>query len=294
MANVLLNKCKDDDLKANLRNYEIQLQQVEAALGALNDEPSTDEERDSVRELQKLKTDLETVMQLTQQLIDDEERDSKTGANADDDERKKLSELKSGDLVLAPWSENGLYYKATVEDITSDGQCNVYFLKNDDEGFKGGINEVCLVSFLKPIQSSNQNKRKNIGNLTGGKSCDAKGASDDERNKKSKQMKIKRYEQKAQIKEGLKKKQQKKINRIKELEEERERDKNKWQSFYQKTRTIAKRYGVSGSGCGSIFASPSTIEGKVGVGTCGIGGKPMTDYVVQEKYKRATKLHKPT
>lgn len=36
----------------------------------------------------------------------------------------------------------------------------------------------------------------------------------------------------------------------------------------------------------SIFASPDNINGRVGIGTCGIGGRPMTEFQQQEKWRR--------
>ena len=36
----------------------------------------------------------------------------------------------------------------------------------------------------------------------------------------------------------------------------------------------------------SIFASPDSVEGKVGVGTCGQSGQPMTAYHMNEKWKK--------
>jgi survival-of-motor-neuron-related-splicing factor 30 len=38
----------------------------------------------------------------------------------------------------------------------------------------------------------------------------------------------------------------------------------------------------------SIFASPEANTGKVGVGTCGVGGKPMTSYHQNEKWKKGS------
>ncbi|MXQ91315.1 hypothetical protein E5288_WYG015531 [Bos mutus] len=66
----------------------------------------------------------------------------------------------------------------------------------------------------------------------------------------------------AQQREYKKKKALKKAQRIKELEQEREDQK-------------VKR---------SIFASPESVTGKVGVGTCGIADKPMTQYQDTSKY----------
>jgi survival-of-motor-neuron-related-splicing factor 30 len=36
----------------------------------------------------------------------------------------------------------------------------------------------------------------------------------------------------------------------------------------------------------SIFRSPETVVGRVGVGTCGVSGKGMTDYKGAKKYQR--------
>lgn len=36
----------------------------------------------------------------------------------------------------------------------------------------------------------------------------------------------------------------------------------------------------------SIFASPESVSGRVGIGTCGIGGKPMTEFTSAEKWRK--------
>lgn len=81
-------------------------------------------------------------------------------------------------------------------------------------------------------------------------------------------------------KEYLKKKKQKKQQRFKELEEERETEKNKWLQFSTKN---SKKSGVKGK---SIFASPENVNGRVGIGTCGVSGKPMTEFSHGEKYRK--------
>lgn len=81
-------------------------------------------------------------------------------------------------------------------------------------------------------------------------------------------------------KEYLKKRKQKKLQRFKELEEEREQDKNKWLNFTSKN---SKKQGMVVK---SIFASPDNVEGRVGIGTCGVSGKGMTDFTVGEKYRK--------
>lgn len=80
--------------------------------------------------------------------------------------------------------------------------------------------------------------------------------------------------------EYLKKKKQKKQQRFKQIEEERESEKNKWLNFHNKS---LKKPGVRGK---SIFASPDNLTGRVGIGTCGISGKPMTEYTPGEKWKK--------
>ncbi|KAF9801415.1 hypothetical protein SFRURICE_013153 [Spodoptera frugiperda] len=81
-------------------------------------------------------------------------------------------------------------------------------------------------------------------------------------------------------KEYLKKKKQKKQQRMKQYEEEREAGKNNWLNFHSK---VIKKPGVKAK---SIFASPDNLTGRVGVGTCGISGKPMTEFIVREKIKK--------
>lgn len=78
----------------------------------------------------------------------------------------------------------------------------------------------------------------------------------------------------------MKKRKQKKLQRFKDLEEEREVDKNKWLNFTQKS---SKKSTIKVK---SIFASPETVNGRVGVGTCGVSGKGMTEYTVGEKYRK--------
>lgn len=51
--------------------------------------------------------------------------------------------------------------------------------------------------------------------------------------------------------------------------------------YYQmaKTKKMSKK---------SIFATPDTVNGRVGVGTCGIGGRPMTKFSQAEKLNKGT------
>lgn len=81
-------------------------------------------------------------------------------------------------------------------------------------------------------------------------------------------------------KEYLKKKREKKQQRLKTKDEEREQDKNKWLNFTTKN---AKK---SGKKVKSIFATTDNVNGRVGVGTCGISGNPMTKFSYGEKYRK--------
>ncbi|XP_018026684.1 survival of motor neuron-related-splicing factor 30 [Hyalella azteca] len=78
----------------------------------------------------------------------------------------------------------------------------------------------------------------------------------------------------------MKKKKQKKFDRQKQIDEAHEEDKQKWQQFTTKSKKLK---GVTKK---SIFATPETASGRVGIGTCGISGRPMTDYTQAEKRKR--------
>lgn len=80
--------------------------------------------------------------------------------------------------------------------------------------------------------------------------------------------------------EYLKKKKQKKQQRFKEIEAEREVEKNKWLAFSSKS---LKKSGLKPK---SIFASPDNVNGRVGIGTCGMSGKPMTEFSHGEKYRK--------
>ncbi|CAG9763367.1 unnamed protein product [Ceutorhynchus assimilis] len=240
-----------------LQNYQLQLQQVEAAL--LSD-PNNDE-------LKKLKIDLEEVIDLSLDLKNKaeeaanlpeytepvaivEEEDEVTRSLLAVEQfvaRNKAKKMwRVGDICSAKWSENGQYYEARIDVINPDGQVNVTFQTYKNRG-------IALLSELKEFTG-----KKRV--LT-----------DSEKMKKGKVNK-----------EYLKKKKQKKQARFKELEEEREQDKNKWLAFANKAVKTKK----TGLNTKSIFASPEAANGRVGIGTCGIGGKPMTEFSTAEKWRK--------
>lgn len=235
----------------DLRNYTLQLQQVEAAL-------LTDPHNE---ELLKLKADLEEVIELTQDLIKTQDGDSKVSnihgsSNSDDvtasllaaEERdpatRHYSKWIIGEKCLAKWRADGMFYEALIEEVLEDN------LKVKFDGYT--TLEVVTLTDIKPLNSGSKRPHSTDESKHG----------------------------KGYNREYLKKKKQKKQQRFKQIEEERESEKNKWLSFHTKA---SKKPGVRTK---SIFASPDNLTGRVGIGTCGISGKPMTEYTPGEKWKK--------
>nr|XP_012222386.1 PREDICTED: survival of motor neuron-related-splicing factor 30 isoform X1 [Linepithema humile] len=233
----------------DLQNYKLQLQQVEAAL-------TTDPNNE---ELIKLKFDLKEVIKLTHDLIKSQQQEKRQANGMDAKDPILLAVLankwKVGDQCMAPWSEDGKYYEATIDAISEDGVVNITFneYKNTD---------VTMLSQLKSV---------------------AKRPASDWADQKSKKRKM----QAAAVagsdphkqREYLKKKKQRKLQRFKELEEERELEKNKWLAFTNKS----SKKGVIKK---SIFATPENVNGRVGIGTCGVSGREMTKFSNGEKWRR--------
>ncbi|KAG5876395.1 hypothetical protein JTB14_010505 [Gonioctena quinquepunctata] len=240
-----------------LQNYQLQLQQVEAAL--LSD-PNN-------QELQKLKTDLNEVIDLTldlknkaEEAANQPEYTEPVGVAEDDEITKSLLAVEEfvarnrakkkwriGDTCMAKWNDNGQFYEAIIDAINPDGQVNVTF-----EAFKNRG-----VTTLSELREFTGQKRV---------------LSESEKMKKAKMYN----------KEYLKKKKLKKQQRFKELEEEREGEKKKWLAFASK----AVKNKKTGLQTKSIFASPESVNGRVGIGTCGISGKPMTEFTTAEKWRK--------
>lgn len=231
----------------DLQNYKLQLQQVEAALTT---DPSNEE-------LLKLKIDLEEVIELTHDLIKSQQQEKRQANGMDAKDPILLAVLankwKVGDQCMAPWSEDGKYYEATIDAISEDGVVNITFneYKNTD---------VTMLSQLKSV---------------------AKRPASDWADQKSKKMQAAAVagSDPNKQREYLKKKKQRKLQRFKELEEEREMEKNKWLAFTNKS----SKKGVIKK---SIFATPENVNGRVGIGTCGVSGREMTKFSNGEKWRR--------
>lgn len=244
-----------DELAESLRTYKLQLQQVEASL--MTDPTNED--------LLKLQADLQEVIELTSDLISGSRAAASGSGNVNEetaavpstsqDEEPALS-WQVGDQCMALYSEDAMYYEATIEEILDDGACTVTFTEY-------GNTDVTQVSLLRPVESD----AKHSAELAGGP---------DAKKLKSKKDLL------AEQREYKRKKSQKKAQRLKQLEEEREQEKNKWKDFNAKTFAKTNKGKVKKS----IFATPDGVKGRVGVGTCGVSGRPMTAYQLQEKWKK--------
>jgi len=222
-----------EELQSQLESYNVQLQQVEAALASDPEDP----------DLKKLREDILEVLALTKSLLGDQPvRDTSASSPQGN---PSFGKWQVGDKVLAPWNEDGNHYEATITSISGDGLATISFDTY-------GSHETCNLNELRPRDSQM---------LKGSKKA-----------------------QLAAQKEYKKQKNQKKKERLKEIEQQREADKNKWQSFNSKA--LHKKKGVTKK---SIFATPETVDGRVGIGTCGIADKPMTEYQQVEKHQAVKK-----
>lgn len=223
-----------------------QLSNYKAQLQQVEVALSTDPDNEDLLKLQK---DLQEVIDLTKDLLTSQPAETVAKTSGSDTIPVKHG-WKVGDRCLAMWSQDGQIYEAEIEEIDRDnGTAAVTFT-----GY--GNAEVIPLQNLKAVEE--------------GKLLEEDGS-----------VKPKsRKEQIAEQREYKKKKAQKKVQRMKELEQEREEQKSKWQQFNNKAYSKNKKGQVKRS----IFASPESVNGKVGVGTCGIADKPMTQYHDTSKY----------
>lgn len=233
-----------------MTEYRAQFRQVEAAL-------TTDPENE---ELKKLKQDLEEVITLTLDLLNVNEKGGTSAAVPSG------TKWKVGDTCQAVWSQDGSYYDATVDSISDDlTTCTVSFDKY-------GNTEIVKLSSLRPKNQAGMKRPTEATQVAAGAVKKSRAAEDVIREQKKKKL--------------LKKKQ-----RAKEIEEQREKEKQNWLDFFNNSKgggSSKSGKSLKGVSKKSIFASPESIQGKVGVGTCGTGGQPMTQFTQPDKlvYKR--------
>jgi survival-of-motor-neuron-related-splicing factor 30 len=204
-------------------------------------------------ELLKLKEDLTEVIQLSRDLLQLVPEAAPTAGPA------LVYNWKPGDSCSAVWSESGKYFNAVIDMISEDnGTCSVTF-----EGY--GTTEIVKLSELRPETSADEGGRKRKG---------------------AQLMKAKATKQRReQLKEYRKKKTQKKLQKQQEVEVLREKEKDRWKSFTQKSSR--QKGPLNSKQKRSIFAVPDSLSGRVGVGTCNVGGKGMTDFETRKKYSKS-------
>ncbi|XP_036595744.1 survival of motor neuron-related-splicing factor 30-like [Trichosurus vulpecula] len=200
-------------------------------------------------DLLKLKKDLQQAIELTKQLLSSHIQPSSSLRGTDGDKHvcdQLHPSWKVGDDCLAIWSKNSRYYKAMIKDIDEENEtATISFAGYDDVA-------VTSLLTLKPMEKEEK-------------------LDEADREAKAKKEKL------ALQREYKRKKAWKKVQQNKEIDQQREAQKDKWQQFHRKNK--------KGQIKKSIFASPETLNGKVGIGTCGIADKPMTQFQNNSNYK---------
>jgi len=243
------------DEAANLSQYKVQLSTVELTLA--NDPENED--------LLKLKKDLLDVIELTEELMegDDDEEDDKDSMAGTSQAAEQVTATVSksnftysvNDKCMAPHPISEKYCEATIQDVFTEANTVVVKFPGMKE------TEMCPLSSLKPF-------KKGVPTIES-----ASGPS-------AKNMDITKKQQIEKMKEYKKKRNLKKKMRLKEKEAESEVKKSRWMDFNKKAVNKKSKGRVKKS----IFASPIGLDGKVGVGTCGVADKQMTKFEVGAKY----------
>lgn len=234
-----------------LATHRVELQQVQAALAM---DPNNED-------LKKLESDLKDIIALTSQLVEETDKPKKpTGAGG--------KEWKVGDTCEAVWAEDGNYYKAVIKEIlplSEDGtqQCSVEFSEY-------GNKDVVAISSLRASKQQD----------TGGGDKSKKRPLEDDGVVQQGKSKAEREAER----ERKKKKREKKERKLEEKNKEAEMVQSSWQKFNNGRSAKSKTGFLKGKAKESIFKSPDTVDGKVGVGTCGIAGKGMTDFKRRDKW----------
>jgi len=212
-------------------------------------------------ELLKLKQDLTDVITLTEELagINEPKITSEEDVSAPSAKKRKTdapSNIKwnVGDKCLAYNSTSKKYDEALVHDLLPEGETVVVKFDVSNE------TDICQLSSLKPTLAGN------LPGLDGKVQYKGKLMT-----KKEKMIQEREYKKKRNLKKKMK---------LKEKEAQSEISKNNWQNFHKKVKSKSSKGVIKKS----IFASPAGLQGKVGVGTCGVGDKPMTKTASGAKY----------
>ena len=176
----------------------------------------------------------------------------------------------------ARYSGDGRYYDATVETVTSHG----YRVK-----FPGyGTTEEVPLEYLR---ARTRVARKPAAGGVAGAAADARDANGEF--KVPENLKILPTDSEEEIARKRKKiKAIKSKNRSQAIEDERNSKASNWQAFQKKAATKKAPKGsmvASGLKRGSMFAAPTSVDGRVGV--VGSGGG-MTEFTERKKYQRSS------
>lgn len=197
-----------ESLMLNLRRYKTHFEQVEIAIA----------ENPGNQELQKLRSDIEEVISITEELLGDDLNSSeclledkpvrpsvgpKPVVATNQAVRRLLHKWKTGSKCLAMWSGDNEYYQATLDAVLPDGSCTVLFDGCD-------VPECTTLASLKPPD---------------GRAKAFPGV----RNR----FKLKR-EREAKARDAKKRKIEKREMKLKQIDETREREKRRWKDFNRK------------------------------------------------------------
>jgi len=228
-----------EDPVNQLANYRLQLGQVEAAL-------TGDPEN---AELLSLKSDLDEIITITSELISDS--------------TPKTTTWKIGMTVLAPYSSDNKMYEAIVNELDSSaGTAKVKFANYTTI-------ETVLISQLSEFKGKKTERGTRWGEDNPARAPLPSTTMDNDPGINSKAA---REKQRIEI-EKRRKKAAKKKDRLAAMDAAGERQKKSWQSFNTKV-VKKKKAGVTSK---SIFKTPQGNNGMVGVGTCGLGDRGMTE-----------------
>lgn len=242
------------ELQSNQSLYLAQLEQVNTALLAA---PGNEE-------FVKLKSDLEELLAITDELLNfnnttDFDSELSNAVMSEDRIVHENPNWTVNDKCQAPWSSDGKYFPAIIHTISADiGTCKVHFEFYD-------VIETVKIRDLKPSASESKSKRtvnKYDISVSNAKSNKQKAV---------------------ELREYRKKKVQKKEQRRKDVDELSNLQQKRWQDFKRKSAT--SKFISSKLKSRSIFSVPDSIGGKVGVGTCNVGGKPMTAFEYPKSHK---------
>jgi len=251
-----------ESLRKKLGEYIGQLQDIDAILKA---DPGN-------QECIQLKRDLDEVITLTKDLLKLKIEESKSASTqlptspklAHSSSHLSASSAASpsffavGTICEAKYSADGVWYKAKIESILEGGKYHVTYIDY-------GNNEVVSIADIKPLRDLTKNQSK-ITPLKRPSVPDAIQQipkslqilpTDSEEDRVAKKKRVHAI---------------KSANRLKTLEEERNHVKNAWMKFQTKPKKKVPMT-LTSKKKGSIFASPDSVTGKVGVTN---SGKAMT------------------